>query len=149
MFKKTKNSYYKLGAIMTVGMMGYSPDAVHAAAGGGAAAAGGGGAAGGAATGNNFGSIAANITGSISSLPGLISAIAYLFGVLLAVLGIMKIKDHVENPTQTPLKDGAIRLAVGGGLFALPIILEAMSTTIGTGTAVSASQLEAVTFGTL
>ncbi len=131
MFKKTKNSYYKLGAIMTTGMLVTSADNAEA--------------------GNNFGSIAANINTSISSLPGLISAVAYLVGVVLAVLGIMKIKDHVENPTQTPLKDGAMRLAAGGALFSLPIIMEAMSETMGTGTAggASSSGLKAVTFDTL
>ena len=81
--------------------------------------------------GNNFSAIAENMAGSIGSLPGLISAIAYLFGVLIGVLGILKIKDHVENPTQTPLKDGAIRLAAGGALFALPIIYESMFNTVG------------------
>ncbi len=132
MFKKTKNSYYKLGAAMTIGMMVSSAGAANAAS-----------------TGNNFNSIASNITGSIASLPGLISAIAYLFGVLLAVLGIMKIKDHVENPTQTPLKDGAMRLAAGGALFALPIVMEAMSNTVGSGAGASAAGLQSVTFGTI
>jgi len=135
MFNTTKLSYYKLGAAMTVGML-MSPSLAHAAAG------------------NNFGSIAQRITTSVSDLPGLVSALAYLFGVLLAVLGILKIKDHVENPTQTPLKDGAIRLCAGGGLLALPIILEAMFETFGAASAAdaggaSASQLNAVNFGTI
>lgn len=131
MFTKTKTSYYKLGAAMTAGMLATSGSAQAA---------------------NNFGSIASNINVSISSLPGLISALAYLFGVLLAVLGIMKIKDHVENPTQTPLKDGAIRLAAGGALFAVPIILEAMSETIdagGSGSGASTAGLQSVSFGTI
>lgn len=80
---------------------------------------------------NNFSSIASNIIGSITQLPSLLAGVAYMFGILLGVLGILKIKDHVENPGQTPLKDGAIRLAAGGGLFALPIIYEAMTQTIG------------------
>jgi hypothetical protein len=98
---------------------------------------------------NNFSNIAENITTSISGIPGLLSGVAYMFGILLGVLGILKIKDHVENPAQTPLKDGAIRLAAGGGLFALPIVYEAMQTTLnGTGgvTGVSAAQLNAVDF---
>ncbi len=99
------------------------------------------------AAGNNFSSIGSNIITSIGQLPGLLSGVAYMFGILLGVLGILKIKDHVENPGQTPLKDGAIRLAAGGGLFALPIIYEAMNSTIGTGTAVSAATLNAVAFG--
>jgi len=45
----------------------------------------------------------------------------------------LKIKDHVENPSQTPLQHGAIRLLAGGGLLALPVIFAAMEGSIGTG----------------
>ncbi len=86
-----------------------------------------------------FNNIADNILGGIQTLPGFLSAISYMMGMLFSVLGILKIKDHVENPTQTALKDGAIRLAVGGGLFMIPIITESMQTLIGTGTATEAS----------
>ena len=82
--------------------------------------------------GNSFGSIARNITDAVESLPGLLTSLIYLVGLLLAVLGIMKIKDHVENPTQTPMKEGAVRLLTGGALFALPILMEAMLNAIGT-----------------
>jgi len=122
-----KKSYYAMGAALTMGLL--SSSQAHAAAGG-----------------NNFGSIASNISSSIASLPGLLTALSYMFGILLGVLGIMKIKDHVENPTQTPLKDGAIRLAAGGALFALPIIYEAMFETVGSGANASAAQLNAVSF---
>ncbi|QQG36453.1 MAG: hypothetical protein HYS17_01280 [Micavibrio aeruginosavorus] len=81
---------------------------------------------------NNFSSIAQNVVTSIASLPALLSALCYMFGILLGVLGILKIKDHVENPGQTPIKDGAIRLLAGGALLALPIIFEAMLSTAGT-----------------
>ena len=85
-------------------------------------------------------------------MPGLVSALAYLAGLLLAVLGVMKIKDHVENPTQTHLKDGAIRLLAGGMLFGLPILLEAMTETLdsgGVGAGASAAGLQSVSFGTI
>lgn len=128
MFNKAKTSYYKLGAVITTGALIGSAGEANAAA-------------------NNFSTIATNIASSIASLPGLISALAYLFGTLLAVLGVMKIKDHVENPTQTPLKDGAIRLLAGGALFAIPLILDAMFNTIGSsGAAVSAATLKGVSF---
>ena len=130
MTKFTK-TYYKLGAVMTLGMTVGSAGKASAAA-----------------AGNNFSNIATNIALSIADVPGLLSALAYLFGILLGVLGVMKIKDHVENPSQTPLKDGAIRLAAGGALFALPIVYEAMFSTIGTGTAQSASTLKKVSFST-
>ncbi len=90
--------------------------------------------------------IAENITTSIQNLPGLLTGLSYMMGILLGVLGILKIKDHVENPSQTHLKDGAIRLAAGGGLFALPIVYEAMRTTIGDGGGVEAAPLTRIEF---
>ena len=97
------------------------------------------------AAGQNFSTIAGNIGDSIAELPGLISGMAYLVGLLMGALGIMKIKDHVENPTQTPMKDGAVRLAAGGALFGLPIVFESMLNTIGTtGTSISPAALNAV-----
>lgn len=82
---------------------------------------------------NSFTSISQTITSQIGGLPGFLTAIAYIMGVILAVLGILKIKDHVENPSQTQLKEGAIRLAAGGALFVVPIITEAMQNLIGQG----------------
>lgn len=96
--------------------------------------------------GNTFSNIAQNVTTSIQNLPGLLTGLAYMFGILLGVLGILKIKDHVENPQQTALKDGAIRLAAGGGLFALPIVYEAMRETVGNGAGVTAATLTKVDF---
>lgn len=124
---KLKRHYYRLGAAMTAGMILGSAGSAHAG-------------------GNNFSKIAENITTSIQDLPGLLTALSYMFGILLAVLGVMKIKDHVENPTQTHLKDGAIRLAAGGALFALPILFEAMTNTIGDGNADVQAELNAIDF---
>ena len=100
------------------------------------------------ASGADFSTIAKNVNTSISSLPGLLTGLAYMFGILLGVLGILKIKDHVENPSQTQLSHGAIRLAAGGALFALPIVYEAMQETIdnGGGDGVAAAKLKKVDF---
>ena len=78
------------------------------------------------ATSKTFNDISSNITKGIASIPGLLAAISYVMGLIFSILGVLKIKDHVENPSQTQLKDGAIRLAVGGALFGLPIITAAM-----------------------
>ncbi len=97
------------------------------------------------AAGANFNKIVDNMEGSISNIPGLISGVSYMMGIMLGVLGILKIKDHVENAGQTKLQEGAIRLAAGGGLFALPIVYEAMRTTIGTdGATVEAPKVKAM-----
>jgi hypothetical protein len=94
-----------------------------------------------------FSTISDNVTTSIASLPGLLAGVSYMIGILLGVLGILKIKDHVENPTQTKLQDGAIRLVAGGGLFALPIVFEAMQGSIGDGDGPEAITINSVTNG--
>ena len=100
-----------------------------------------------AAHANNFSSVAKNMTNSMGNLPSMLAAVSYLFGLLLGVLGVMKIKDHVENPSQEPLKNGAIRLAAGGALFAIPIIYEAAKNTVGTtGVATGQATLTALSF---
>ena len=85
-----------------------------------------------AASSNSFTTISQTITSQIGGLPGLLTAIAYIAGVIFAILGVLKIKDHVENPSQTPLKEGAIRLAAGGALFVVPLVTEAMQNLVGT-----------------
>jgi hypothetical protein len=128
MLNRLKNLHYKFAGAMTAGALLTSVPKAHAA--------------------NNFSSIAENITNSIQDLPGLLSGVSYMFGILLGVLGVLKIKDHVENPTQTPLAHGAIRLAAGGALFALPILFESMSETLGQGQTVAPATLKGVTFTT-
>lgn len=100
-----------------------------------------------AARANNFGDIASNMVDSIEELPGLISGVSYMIGLLLGILGVLKLKDHVENPGQTALKDGAIRMVAGGALFALPMVYEAMRNTIGqTSVFVGAAEVNRVEF---
>ena len=75
---------------------------------------------------SNVTDIADNIVTSSEQLPGLITGISYLLALLLGVLGVLKLKDHVENPTQTPLRTPIIRFIIGGALLALPILYETM-----------------------
>lgn len=111
---KLNKSFAALGAAFTMGTM-FTTDAYASSPTGG------------------FNDIASKIVGGISGLPGLLTALAYMMGLLFSVLGVLKIKDHVENPTQTQLKDGAIRLAVGGALFLIPVVTSAMQELVDTG----------------
>ena len=92
-----------------------------------------------------FNEIGEDIIGGIDQLPGLVTGTSYMLGTLLAVLGVLKIKDHVENPGQTPLQHGVIRLAAGGGLFALPIVTESMTTLLDGDTSATGAQTATVT----
>lgn len=85
------------------------------------------------AQGVTFKDVTGNITESASTLPNLISTVAYIGGVGLGVAGVFKLKNHVDNPAQAPMKDGLVRLGAGGGLLALPYLTEAMTGTVGAG----------------
>lgn len=129
--KKLTRLYLSTGVAMTMGML--SSGAAHATTGATSGA-----------------DVTGNIATSISNLPGLVTALAYLMGSVLGVLGVLKIKEHVENP-QTPLKEGAIKLCSAGALFALPFIFEVMMNTISggdQGTAPSISTMNTLTAAT-
>lgn len=79
----------------------------------------------------NFNNVLANIVDSIADTPGFIAAVAYLLGLVSGMSGLLKIKEHVENPDQTPMREGVIRLLTGGALFGLPTVYVAMANMVG------------------
>ncbi len=111
MKKLVKNTSLHLSAAITIGVMSGAQDASAAGV-------------------NTFSTISNNVVDGVAEVPGLITGISYMLGVLLAVLGVLKVKDHVENPSSTPLKEGIARVSVAGGLFAVPIVTEAMTSLV-------------------
>ena len=128
MINYTKRQSLKLSAMMMAGMMAGSMDA----------------------SANTFQTITTNVGTSASTLPGLVSGTSYILGTVIGTLGILKIKDHVENPPGTPLKEGVIRLLTGGALLTMPTILDVVQTTIDNGavgtTAALDTQVETAVF---
>jgi hypothetical protein len=49
--------------------------------------------------------------------------VAFIIGTFFTVTGIQKVRAHIDNPGNAPLPDGLKRLAVGGVLFSLPMIV--------------------------
>lgn len=86
------------------------------------------------ASGAGFQSITQGIASSANNVPKLLGIVAYIGGIGMGIAGALKLKAHVDNPSQAPLKDGLARLGVGGCLLALPAVLDAMGTAIGTST---------------
>jgi hypothetical protein len=80
-----------------------------------------------------FAGIAQNIADSLNDTPRLVGAISYLLAIAFGVLGLIKLKDHVENPNNTALKIPTIHFLVGGALFALPTVISAAMRTINGG----------------
>lgn len=64
-------------------------------------------------------------------IPQFINIICYCIGTFLVANSLFKLRAHVENPTQAPLKEGLIKMAVGVFLLALPftmsMVLETMT----------------------
>ena len=94
----------------------------------------------------NFSTFASNFTTSIQDFPKVISPVSYLAGMLFIVLGVLKIKDHVENPTQTPIREGAIRLGAGGACLVIPVIATAAINSLGGTSTVTQSSISALSF---
>ena len=98
-------------------------------------------------TAGGFSTIFERVTTSFGGVTGLISMFAYLLGIVFAIGGILKVKEHVEEPTKTDLKAGAMRLVAGGALFALPFVMDVMQATIGdSGSTFKGPQLHEATF---
>ena len=70
----------------------------------------------------------------VASFPKLISAACYVGGAAFVGTGVMKVKQHVDNPGQTPLREGLVRLGAGGVLVAAPALTSVMTTSSGVGT---------------
>lgn len=56
----------------------------------------------------------------LSSTPILLNYIAYIAGFVVCVLGLLKIKAHVDNPDRTPLSHGLWHLFAAGLLISIP-----------------------------
>jgi hypothetical protein len=77
-----------------------------------------------------FRTMAQNIIAGAGGFNNLISAVCWIGGAGLGVAGIFKLKNHVDNPAQAPMKDGLVRMGAGGGLLAFPFIQQAMQGSI-------------------
>ncbi len=94
----------------------------------------------------NLSDVTENLKTSSSDIPNLISMVAYIGGIGLGVSGIIKVKDHVDNPGNAKLKEGIARLGGGGALLALPYITRAMMGSVGADST-GGAELDSVNFG--
>jgi len=81
-------------------------------------------------TNQDLGDIADNITGTFSKLVGLVIAVSYIAGIGFAVAGIMKFKQHQDNPTQVPLSGPITMVFIAAALVWLPSVLGTIGQTV-------------------
>lgn len=78
-------------------------------------------------------SITSGMTG-VATMPVLINYISYIAGFVVAVTGLLKVKDHVVAPDRTPLSHGLWRLGAAGLLISLPVAAGLLMRTMLTST---------------
>lgn len=89
-----------------------------------------------AAAGGQLSDSLVNTRENLISLPIFINYASYIIGTALGVAGVSKLKAHVDNPGQTPIKDGLGRIGAAGLFISLPFLLDMIRSTqsVGTGT---------------
>lgn len=68
----------------------------------------------------DFGKGAERIAGQLEYVAKLISIISFVSGLGIGMSGILKLKNHSQNPAQVPLSQPMMRILVACGLIALP-----------------------------
>ncbi len=87
-----------------------------------------------AQTSGTLGGVITRVTQGFANFPTILTAFAYIAGLYLAVDGIFKFKDHVDNPVHNHLSAGVKRFLAGGMMLALPYVADvAKGSVIGTG----------------
>ncbi len=82
---------------------------------------------------DTLGGMICNMINSTTGVAGLISGLAYVTGLIWGVVGIAKLRDHVESPGHHKLSDAIKRFAAAGAFFCLPYIADVVTTTIDGG----------------
>lgn len=82
---------------------------------------------------SSLGSVINNIVDSSNELPFLFSGFSYLCGLVLGIMGILKLKDHVESPNQVQIWDPIKRFIAGGAFLSLPFMAGVVQNTITNG----------------
>ena len=100
-----------------------------------------------AAVANGVGSLINNVTNTLNGggFYSLLSGAAYLMGLLFALTGVFKFKEHVDGQgsrNEIPLGAAIKRFVAGGMLLSLPFMSSAMQGSLGvTGTVISAGAM--------
>lgn len=71
--------------------------------------------------GPDIGGVLDNLRTSIERVPNILTTIAFIAGLMMAIWGVLRLKEHVDNPNQIPISDGIKRLIAGGAFLGLPV----------------------------
>ncbi len=74
-----------------------------------------------------------SLAASMRDMPTVLSGLAYLGGGVMVLGGANKLKQHAENPQQTPMSHGLVRMGVGGMVAGLPAFMGYINNTMSVG----------------
>lgn len=97
---------------------------------------------------NTFGGVMNQIVQDMAGpTSALLSAGAYIAGIVFGMIGVLRLKAHVDNPQQTPIKVPVLFLIAAGAMLALPTVASAVIGTLfgngGDGRIIGIGQLQA------
>lgn len=111
-----KSLFFALGVL---GFVAMSADPAFAQLAGGAGCAQG-----------TLGGMMCNLINGSERVPGVVTGFAYMAGLIAGFLGILKLRQHVENPNSVEIWDPIKRFIMAGAFFVLPYVATALKTTI-------------------
>ncbi len=85
------------------------------------------------ATAQDMQATTSSLVEGLKDMPTIISGLAYLAGGVMVLGGANKLKMHAENPMQTPLSHGLVRIGVGGVVAGLPPMMAWVNNTMSVG----------------
>jgi steroid 5-alpha reductase family enzyme len=78
----------------------------------------------------SIGTVAGRVRDSLGSVAAMLGAASYVIGTGMFMVAIFQLKQHKENPTQTPLSKPMLFFVVAASLLYLPTLMGVTSGTL-------------------
>ena len=91
----------------------------------------------------SLGEMAQSAAEDLELVPFFISIAFYILGVVIAGFGLLRLKRHVDHPSQTTIASGLVALVIAAALIAAPSVINAVGETFAVdGATLSAPTLD-------
>lgn len=75
------------------------------------------------ATAGNIGEVASNLSSSLGAVGTMLATASYVIGIGMFMVAVFQLKQHKENPTQTPLSKPMLFFVVAASLLFMPTLM--------------------------
>lgn len=79
---------------------------------------------------SGIGGLASQVKSNLGRIAQFVTALAYVLGMILAIIALSKLKAHKDAPTQVPLSTGIVMLFLAAALMFIPSIYSSAGGTI-------------------